>query len=668
MRVLLYLLLIGVTLLVPPIARAAQQDPAVVQEAGGDIPRSGARLAAGQPIPPSELDALVDALVRQGMSAHQIAGAAVVVVQDDRVVLEKGYGWADVERQRPVDARTTLFRIGSIGKTFTWIALMNAVDEGRLGLDDPVNDHLPPELRISDRAFASPIRIRHLMTHTPGFEDRILGHLFVREPERVRPLRRYLAEERPARVREPGTVITYSNYGVGLAGAVLEHLHGQSWQDIIEQQILTPLGLSQTTGREPYPPRGDLPAPMPQALAERVSNGYWWTGLYHERRPFEHITQIAPAGAISASAGDMGRYMRMLLDDGALDGVRVFGEGAARAFRTPMTDLPEVVGNWAGGFWETRLPGGYRNYGHDGGTMLFFSSMVLVPELRLGIFATTNTAGGDSLSGPLPVRIVEHFYAPPGEPMSGSPVLEAARSVYEGHYLMTRRPYSGLEGFIFRLQTLRVRVTPDGLLALPFAGRAYRFVPADRPDLFQAVDVASYPVGGVLFRREGDRATQMEMLVMAFERVGPWFQPPTLAGVAALTLVIALGTLLGTRVRWGRGLPHTGPQQMAGWTQASAAIAWIASAVALAVFAAGAAGDVGGIVFEWPVWSIQIFSVFALAATVLSVFGAALLPAVWRPGDRPGWSRWRALRFTLSILAFLALGVLLALWGALWPW
>jgi CubicO group peptidase (beta-lactamase class C family) len=573
-----------------------------------------------------------------------------------------------VERRRPADARTTLFRIGSIGKTFTWIALMNAIDEGRLGLDDPVNDYLPPGLRIPDQGYSSPIRVRHLVTHTPGFEDSVLGHLFVREPERLRPLTRYLEEERLDRVREPGTVITYSNYGVGLAGAVLEHLHGRPWQEIIEQQILTPLGLSYTTGREPYPPRDDLPAPMPPEIAERVSNGYRWTGLHHERRAFEYITQVAPAGAISASAADMARYMRMLLNDGALDGVRVFGAGAARAFRVPMTDLPEVVGNWAGGFWETRLPGGYRNYGHDGGTMLFFSSMVLVPELRLGIFVTTNTAGGNNLSGPLPVRIVEHFYAPVGPPPAGAPVLEAARPAYEGYYLMTRRPYSGLEGFIFRLQTLRVSVAPDGVLALPLMGRTYRFVPAERPDLFQAVDAASYPVAGVLFRRDGERATQMDTLVMAFERVGPVFQPLTLAGVAALALIVALGTLHGARVRWGRRLPHTGAQQMAGWVQVAAAIAWIASAVALAMFAAGAAGDIEAVVFEWPAWSIRLFSVAALAATALSVFGAALLPAVWRPGDRPGWSRWRALRFTLSVLAFLALGVLLALWGALRPW
>jgi CubicO group peptidase (beta-lactamase class C family) len=640
------------------------------QETEALEPRSfpAARLAPGQALPPAELEAYVDGVVRQVMSTERIAGASVAVVQDDEMVLEKGYGFADVERRRPVDARTTLFRIGSITKTFTWAALMNAVEAGRIGLDDPVNDHLPPELRIPDEGFPHAIRIRHLMTHTPGFEDSILGHLFEREPERVRPLATYLREERPGRVREPGIVSTYSNYGVALAGAILERLHGRPWQEIVEIQIIEPLGLSYTTGREPYPSRDDLPAAMPQRLADHLSEGYRWTGVDHVRRGFEYLTHIAPAGAISSSAGDMGRYMRMLLNDGRLDGVGIFGEQAARAFRTPMTDLPRAVGNWAAGFWELPLPGEFSNFGHDGGSMVFFSSMVLVPELRLGIFVATNTEGGADLSGPLPGLIVEHFYAPARQVPPGSPALASAREVYEGYYLMTRRPYRGLEGFIFRLQTLRVIVTPDGYLALPVFGRTHRFVPTGQPEVFQPVDAAASPFGGVLFKRDGDRATRMETFIMAFERVGPLFQPPTLLALAVLTLLVSFGTLFGVRLRARRGLPQTGAQQVAGWLHVAAAIAWIVSAAGIVVFAAGAAADLAEVVYAWPAPSILVFSIAALVASLLSVSAAAFLPAVWRPGDRPGWSRWRTLRFTLATMIFIALGSILALWGALRPW
>jgi CubicO group peptidase (beta-lactamase class C family) len=668
MPLLPYLILAGTLSAAPQVGNTQEAAPLVQQPAGSTAATPGARLAADQPIPPAELETFVDAIVRQTMSTDHIVGASVAVVQDDRVVLEKGYGWADLEGQRPVNARTTLFRIGSITKTFTWIAVMNAVTGGTLALDYPVNDHLPGELRIPEQGFSTPIRIRHLMTHTPGFEDSVLGHLFVREPERVRPLTRYLEEERVDRVREPGLVSTYSNYGVALAGAILERLHGKPWQEIVESEILVPLGMLYTTGREPYPPHQDLPAPMPPQLAEHVSKGYRWAGTHYRRRAFEYITQVAPAGSMSASAGDMARYMRMLLNDGTSDGVRVFGEAAASAFRTAMTDLPGSVGNWAGGFWETRLPGGFRNYGHDGGTTQFFSSMVLVPELRLGIFVTTNTEGGGNLSGSFAARLVEHFYAAARTPASGSPELAEARGVYQGYYLMTRRPYSGLESFLFRLQALPVTVTPDGFLALPLLGRALRFLPGEQPDEFHAEDVTSYPIGGVRFTRDGQRAMQMDTLVMAFERVGPLYQPPTLATLAASALIIAFGTLHGARVRSRRALPRTRAQRLAGWLLVATAITWIASAAAIAVFAAGAAGDLSEVVFSWPSWSMRLFSISALAATVLSVCSALFLPAVWRAGDRPGWSRWRALRFTIATLTFVALGVLLAMWGALRPW
>jgi CubicO group peptidase (beta-lactamase class C family) len=629
-----------------------------------------ARLSPAQAIPPAELEAFVDGVVRPLMSSHRIAGAAVAVVQDGQPVLEKGYGFADLEGGRPVDPATTLFRIGSITKTFTWIALMNAVEAGRIRVDDSVNVHLPPELQIPDEGFPEPIRVGHLMTHTPGFEDRVLGHLFERDPARVRPLAAYLREERPARVREAGLVSSYSNYGVALAGAILEQLHGRPWQDIVEDQIIGPLGLSYTTGREPYPARDGLPAPMSGELAGHLSNGYRWTGATYAPRAFEYITQVAPAGAISASARDMARYMTMLLNDGTLEGVRVFGEDAARAFRTPMTRLPRAVGNWAAGFWEIPLPGGFVNYGHDGGTMVFFSSMVLVPELRLGIFVTTNAEGGVNLSGPLPGLIVEHFYAPPRGVPSGSPEIAAARQVYEGYYLMTRRPGSGLEGFIFRLQTLRVMVTPDGFLALPLFGRTLRFVLTGEPDVFAPIDTPGPLSGGVVFRRarDGDEAVRMDTLVMAFERVGPLFQPPTLVGLAGLTLLVSIGTLFGVRVRAARALPQTRAQRIAGWLLIAAAVAWIVSAVALVAFGVRAASDLAEVVYVWPALSIQVFSASALVGTVLSAAAVLCLPAAWRTRGRPGWSRWRTLRVTLAAMTFVALGTLLGLWGALVPW
>jgi CubicO group peptidase (beta-lactamase class C family) len=620
-----------------------------------------------QPMPAAELEAFVDGLVGQAMEDHHVAGVTVAVVQDGRTVLKKGYGFADIERGRRVDPDLTLFRIGSITKTFTWISLMKAVEAGRLRLDDPVNDHLPPDLRIPDEGYTEPIRVRHLMTHSPGFEDLVLGHLFERDPAEVRPLRRYLREERPARVREAGTLSSYSNYGVGLAGAILEQLHGRTWQEITETEILEPLSLAHTSTREPYPPRDDLPAPMPQALAAQLAKGYRWTNGSHAVRDFEFITFGAPAGVISSTAGDMTRYMRMLLNDGTLDGVRIFGPQAAQAFRTPLTSLPPEVGNWDAGFWETRLPGGFRNFGHDGGTLSFFTSMVLAPELRLGIFVAANTEGGGALTGILPPRIVEYFYAPAaGAPPPGSRAIAASADEYAGVYLPTRRAYHSLEGFLLRLvRAMPVTVTGDGYLLATLDGPR-RLVPSTTGDTLTTVDGTPF---AVKVQRVNGRVVRFDALAGAFERVSPFYDQLVLIATFLLTIVSSAATLLGARMHARRDQHSSRAERWAARVQVAAAAAWLVAAAAAVTFVAGIADDPVEIVFTWPTVSLVLFSSAALAATIFSAVALVCVPLIWNAQRAAGaWPRRRAVRFTATAMLFAALGGLLAMWGALAPW
>ena len=147
----------------------------------------------------------------------------------------------------------TLLRVGSISKTPVWIALMQLVEQGKISLDDPINQLLPEILRIPDEGFRRPILVRHLMTHSAGFEDSVLEGMFVQDPARLAPLDDYLASHRVHRVREPGVLAAYSNYGAALAGALAAHVSGLAWQDYAEQRVLRPLGMASATYREPYP-------------------------------------------------------------------------------------------------------------------------------------------------------------------------------------------------------------------------------------------------------------------------------------------------------------------------------------------------------------------------------------------------------------------------------
>ena len=624
--------------------------------------RPGARLTPGTPIPPTELEVLVDGVVRESMAANHIAGVAVSVVQDGQVVLKKGYGFAGPNR--PVDPDRTLFRLGSISKTFTWIALMKEVEAGHIRLNSPINLYLPEKLQVKDQGFKRPILVRDLPTHTPGFEDRALGQLFEQDPGRIRPLAEYLREERPHRVREAGSLPSYSNYGAALAGEAVSWVNGHPYQDIVDSEIIRPLGLTRTTFREPYPARSDLPAPMPAALAGDLSIGYRWVGGSFVPQSFEYVTQVAPAGAVSSTAGDMARYMLMILGGGQFNGATIYNAATAAGFRTTTQAPAPGVSGWDNGFMEFALPGDFRGQGHGGDTLWFHSMLVTVPELNLGIFVTTNTDTGPHLTGQLADQIVGQFYAPPRDlPRPGSPALAAERYTYAGTYLTTRRPYSGLEKFVFMLigQT-SISVTDDGrLLAGEKSwtpdGPEGRFRQVDGP-LITAFDVQDGRAQR-WFHASG---------AFAYDRIGPLYQIPTLVVVTVLAMLASIATIVGLFTRDRRESRQTPMQSRAGLVQTTTAVLWLAAIALVGVWSTGTR-DLGWVMYHWPGPALIVASACALTAALLTLLTILMAPSVWRGGRRvDSWTAWRKLRFTATAVIFAAFSVMLGLWGGLAPW
>jgi CubicO group peptidase (beta-lactamase class C family) len=643
-----------------PTAHAAEAPAAIAP------PTNGARLAPGAPIPPAELEAFVDGAVRQAMATDHVAGVEIAVVQSGQVVLKKGYGFAGPGRV--VDPDNTLFRLGSISKTFTWIAVMKDAEAGRIRLNTPINLYLPESLQVKDQGFKRPILVRDLMTHTSGFADRALGQLFEDDPRRVRPLTVYLRQERPRRVREPGLIASYSNYGAALAGQASSWVNGKPFADLIEGEITGPLGMAHTTFREPYPARADLPAPMPAALAGQAATGYRWAGGALQPQPFEYVSQIAPAGAVSSTAGDMARYMMMILGGGQLDGATIYGPGTAQGFRTTLQSSAPGMNGFDNGFMETALPGGFHGQGHGGDTLWFHSNMLVVPDLNLGVFVTTNTDTGPRLVHTLPAEIVGRFYAPPPpQPPAGSPELADQHSVYDGVYLTARRPYNGLEQFIFLLiGEARVHVQRDGRMLIARAGEADLWTPAGPPGHFVAAD----GVQTSAFQIQNGRASRWfdPSGAVTFERIGALRQIPTLVIAALIAAIAAIATLVGLFTRDRRESRETPMQARASQVQTATAILFLLAIVLTGLFAARA-GDMAYVMFAWPTPYLLIASACALVAAVLSFLTLGMAPTVWRGGRRvESWTSWRKLRFTVTTLIFASFSVLLALWGALEPW
>ncbi len=172
---------------------------------------------------PRELETFLNGVLSVQLADGHIPGATVSVVKDGRLFFAKGYGDADRQHGKLVSANTTLFRIGSVSKLFTWTAVMQLAEQGKVNLHADVSTylktfHLPA-------TYPQPITLAHLLTHTAGFEDRGTG-TFAQTTSDLEPLGQWLAVHIPARVRPPGELTAYSNYGGALAGYIVEQVSG----------------------------------------------------------------------------------------------------------------------------------------------------------------------------------------------------------------------------------------------------------------------------------------------------------------------------------------------------------------------------------------------------------------------------------------------------------
>jgi hypothetical protein len=358
----------------------------------------------------------------------------------------------------------------------------------------------------------------------------------------------------------------------------------------------------------------------------------------------------------------------MILNGGQLDGASLYGADTARGFRTPLQSSAPGVNGFDDGFMEFALPGGYRGQGHGGDTMWFHSEMVVAPALNLGVFVTTNTDTGASLARGLPERIVERFYAPPLElPRPGSPDLAAQGAVYDGTYLTTRRPYSGLEQFISLLiGQAKVQVSPDGRLLITGTSDPHAWVPNGAPGQFIQADGSQTSA----FQVENGRAVRWfsPTGAAAYDRVGWLRRIPTLALATALAALASIATLVGLFTRDRREFRQTPMQARAGQFQTAIAVLWLVALACAGGFALQAR-DIGYVMYSWPSPFVLIASACALVAALLTLLTVLMAPAVWRGGRRvDSWTAWRKLRFSLSTLVFAGFSLLLACWGALEPW
>ena len=344
----------------------------------------------------------IDTLVIDAMNEHTLPGAAVGIVRDGELIYAKGFGLADFKEQRPVTA-DTVFRIGSISKTFTAIGLMQLWEQGKFDLDDPVNDYLKAfQIQHSDPN-APPVTFRHLLTHTSGIgelrslSDLILdlpgGILAGKEGTQVR-LDEYYADGLTPDTY-PGEKWAYANHGFGALGHLVEEINGQPLEQYMVERVFRPLGMLHTDYIRTERVRDKL------ATGYALKRGLHKPVIYKEIAPW-------PAGSIFSSVNDMSKYVAALMNGAANEHGSVLRPETLHLMMERQYEVDERLGAMGLAFWLDSVAG-HRIAWHGGGWDGFVSSMHVAVDDGVGavVFCNATSNAPYQIIGDLMRRLLD---------------------------------------------------------------------------------------------------------------------------------------------------------------------------------------------------------------------------------------------------------------------
>jgi CubicO group peptidase (beta-lactamase class C family) len=411
--------------------------------------------SAGHELTAADAEAWLDGLLIHGLKRGDIAGAVIAIVKDGKVLYQAGYGYADVEKKRPMDPERVLTRIGSTSKLFTWTAVMQLVQQGKLDLDRNVDDYL--DFKVSPPG-ARPITLLDLMNHRAGFEEG-LKDLLSMDPHTFQSTETYLKEHPRPLIFPPGTVPAYSNYGAALAGYIVQRVSGEPFERYVENHIFLPLGMQHST----------FDQPLPERFQGMISQGYRTASTAPQ--PYELVV-TAPAGSVASTAADMARFMLAQLQLGRLGDYDLLDRPTATLMQSPSEAAPPGFGTMAHGFfYETR--NGRKVIGHGGDTIFFHTEFELLPQEGVGIFYSFNSRGRDNAVYGLRKELLDQFIdryfpdpLPAAEPKAlASAAADAAKIT--GRYQSSRRVEHGFMSVFYLLQQTVIGVDTDGTLVTP---------------------------------------------------------------------------------------------------------------------------------------------------------------------------------------------------------
>jgi CubicO group peptidase (beta-lactamase class C family) len=659
-RLRIAFLLLALCIFLPALALPPQvpapQKPAAPLTAAESQQATATPRPSPHALEKADLEAFFDGLVPLQMERSDVAGATVLVMKDGKEFLKKGYGYSDITKKAPVDPDTTMFRLASISKLFTWVSVMQLAEQGKLDIDADVNKYL--DFHINP-AFGKPITLRNLMTHTGGFEEVVRDIIYV-DAKKTTSLRDFMIANQPHRMYPPGEIPAYSNYGVGLAGYIVQRVSLEPFEQYVSEHIFQPLGMKHSSFNEP----------MTAELAPHVSDGYRAT----TEKPaigFE-IFNPAPAGGVSSAAGDMEKFALVLLNGGELDGHRILKTETRDAMWTRQFGTSDSLPPICMGFYQT-WRNNLRFIGHDGDLVAFHSMFLMEPSEKLVIFVSYNSAGSASRNRAELLNGFADRYFPAYTPPAFQSIPANQLKDIAGNYQATRRADSTKLAIGNPAGQAVAKVDKDGVLTI------------DNAKDMRGHSRKWRPIGKDLWQAEGDQArifairdSSGKIVRLAINFAGvqlqrvPWYEHKAFVGIfIGTSLIILLFVVFASLTRFIRRLvfrkrPELKPQPGTLWISIGprlAAFAWIIVLVWLLTLSGTLQNaDVPAFsTIQRYFWLITWFSGLAI---FFSIFALVAGVRIWQRPDVRSISR---VKFSLVAAACLFLSWYSIHWNLLGP-
>ncbi|MED3469803.1 beta-lactamase family protein [Bacillus thuringiensis] len=352
---------------------------------------SKAETVASITLNPKDVEAFTNKVIPEKMKKENAAGVALVVVKDNQILFQKGFGFSDKEKNTPIDPKKTVFRLASISKVFTASAVMQLVEQGKIDLNKDIVNYMGG-LKYQNN-MGEPVTMEHLLTHTTGFDyvDPRPEDIHYQENDYTM-LKDYVEDNMPTVVRKPGDTYTYDNFASMLQGYIVQNLTNTPFYKYMAKNIFYPLEMHNSS------------FVMTNFIKEKLATGYDAKGNaipFYQTRPTD-----MPQGSMFSTGSDVANFMIAQLNDGKFKNNQILQKETVEDMQKTKFALHPKYPNMTYGFefFSPQSHNGQYVFGKGGNIPGFSSLMWLIPEHKIGVFVVTNKD-----SSALPVEVFDDF-------------------------------------------------------------------------------------------------------------------------------------------------------------------------------------------------------------------------------------------------------------------